>query len=63
MLMVESTNNIYGTVRNPFNLELTAGGSSGGEAALVAARGSILGSATDGDGSIRIPAAHCGLCK
>lgn len=61
--MVESINNIFGTVRNPYNLELSVGGSSGGEAALLAANGSILGSGTDGGGSLRFPAAHCGLCK
>ncbi|OKL56486.1 hypothetical protein UA08_08361 [Talaromyces atroroseus] len=60
-LMVESINNIFGTVRNPYNPQLSAGGSSGGEAALVAAKGSILGSGTDGGGSIRFPAAFCGL--
>jgi amidase len=59
--MVESINNIFGTVRNPYNLYLCAGGSSGGEAALVAAKGSILGSGTDGGGSIRFPATFCGL--
>jgi amidase len=46
---------------NPINLELTAGGSSGGEGALIAMRGSILGVATDIAGSIRIPALCCGL--
>lgn len=62
-LMVESISNVFGTVRNPHNLALSAGGSSGGEAALLAARGSVLGSATDGGGSIRFPAAFCGVCK
>lgn len=61
--MVESINNIFGTVKNPYNLALTCGGSSGGEACLVAAKGSILGSGTDGGGSLRFPAAHCGLCE
>jgi amidase len=63
LLMVESINNIFGTVKNPYNLALSAGGSSGGEACLVAARGSILGSGSDGGGSLRFPAAHCGTCK
>lgn len=62
-LMVESINNVFGTSKNPCNLALSVGGSSGGEAGLVAARGSILGSATDGGGSIRFPAAFCGLCE
>ncbi|RFU25065.1 hypothetical protein B7463_g11272, partial [Scytalidium lignicola] len=61
LLMVESINNIFGTVKNPYNLALTVGGSSGGEACLVAAKGSILGSGTDGGGSLRFPSAHCGL--
>lgn len=61
--MVESINNVFGTAKNPHNLELSAGGSSGGEASLVAAKGSVLGSATDGGGSIRFPAAFCGLCE
>ncbi|KAL4963271.1 amidase signature domain-containing protein [Aspergillus stella-maris] len=60
-LMVESINNVFGTVMNPFNTGLSAGGSSGGEAAIVGARGAIIGSATDGGGSIRFPAAFCGL--
>lgn len=60
-LMVESITNVFGIVRNPHNPQLSAGGSSGGEAALVAAKGSILGSGTDGGGSIRFPAMFCGL--
>ena len=42
-LMVESISNTIGVVSNPLNLSLSAGGSSGGEAALIAAQGSILG--------------------
>jgi amidase len=61
--MVESINNVFGTTSNPYNTALSAGGSSGGESALIAAKGSILGSATDGGGSIRMPAAFCGLCE
>ena len=63
LLMVESINNIFGTVKNPRNLKLSVGGSSGGEGALLAAKGSILGSGTDGGGSLRFPAAFCGVCK
>lgn len=63
LLMVESINNVFGTTRNPFNLSLSAGGSSGGESALVAAKGAILGTGTDGGGSIRLPSSFCGLCK
>lgn len=46
---------------NPHNTNLTAGGSSGGEGALVAFRGSVLGAGTDIAGSIRIPSLCCGV--
>lgn len=62
-LMVESINNVFGTTKNPYNLALSVGGSSGGEAGLVMARGSVLASGTDGGGSIRFPSAFCGLCE
>jgi amidase len=51
----------YGPTRNPWDLERTAGGSSGGAAAAVAAGMVAAAHATDGGGSIRIPASHCGL--
>ncbi|PKY06707.1 alpha-glucosidase [Aspergillus campestris IBT 28561] len=57
----DSQNNIYGRTLNPRNTNLTAGGSSGGEGALVAFRGSILGVGTDVAGSVRIPALCCGV--
>jgi len=56
MMTPDSHNNIFGRTRNPHKLSLTAGGSSGGEGALVAMRGSPLGIGTDIAGSIRIPA-------
>ncbi|KDQ18231.1 hypothetical protein BOTBODRAFT_155367 [Botryobasidium botryosum FD-172 SS1] len=61
LLALETENNIYGTTRNPFNLKLSPGGSSGGESALISGHGSPLGIGTDIGGSVRIPAAFCGL--
>jgi amidase len=52
---------VYGRTLNPFNRKLTSGGSSGGEGALVAFRGSPIGLAADIGGSIRSPAANNGL--
>ena len=50
-----------GATLNPWRKGLSPGGSSGGSAAVVAARGLAMAHATDGGGSIRIPAALCGL--
>lgn len=52
---------LWGATRNPWNLELSSGGSSGGAAAAVAAGILPAAQASDGGGSIRIPASHCGL--
>ena len=60
LLHMESDNHM-GRVLNPYNIHLSAGGSSGGEAALVALRGSVLGVGSDLGGSIRAPSAFCGL--
>jgi len=57
----ESDNHIYGRTNNPYDLSRTAGGSSGGEAALIAACGSPLGLGSDAAGSVRLPAYFCGI--
>ncbi len=54
-------NPVFPTCRNPWNLERTPGGSSSGSGAAVAAGIGPLAVASDGGGSIRIPAAHCGI--
>jgi aspartyl-tRNA(Asn)/glutamyl-tRNA(Gln) amidotransferase subunit A len=51
----------YGAVKNPWNLERIPGGSSGGSAAAVAARLAPIATGTDTGGSVRQPAAYCGI--
>ncbi|KAH6952198.1 hypothetical protein FAVG1_08553 [Fusarium avenaceum] len=60
MMTADSHNNIFGRVLNPRNTALGAGGSSGGEGALLAFRGAPIGVGTDIAGSVRIPALCCG---
>lgn len=59
----ECENPLYGRTNNPWNLERTCGGSSGGEGAIIAAGGSPLGLGTDIGGSLRYPAAYCGIAS
>ncbi|XP_018357628.1 PREDICTED: fatty-acid amide hydrolase 2-A isoform X2 [Trachymyrmex cornetzi] len=54
-------NKITGITRNPYDTRRTAGGSSGGEAALLGSGASILGLASDICGSVRLPAMFCGI--
>ena len=63
LMSFESNNPVYGRSNNPWNLDRAPGGSSGGEGAIVAAGGSALGIGTDIGGSVRIPAAFCGVAS
>ena len=57
----ETDNPVFGRTNNPLDLKLTAGGSSGGEAAAIAAHLSVAGIGSDLSGSIRVPAHFCGI--
>ncbi|KAL0275362.1 UNVERIFIED_CONTAM: hypothetical protein PYX00_003226 [Menopon gallinae] len=57
----ETNNPVFGKTNNPYNLNRTAGGSSGGEGSLITSCGSPLGIGSDIGGSIRIPAAFNGI--
>lgn len=61
LMMGESVNNVFGRTVNPRNKQLTTGGSSGGESALITFRASFLGVGTDIGGSIRQPCSYTGL--
>jgi amidase len=61
LLMYETDNFITGRTNNPWDISKTAGGSSGGEAAAIAAFCSAGGIGSDGGGSIRVPAHFCGI--
>jgi amidase len=56
----DTENAVIGQTRNPHNASRSPGGSSGGEAALIAAGGSPLGLGSDTGGGLRVPAAFCG---
>ena len=59
----ESDNLIFGRTNNPYALDRTSGGSSGGEAALIASCGSPFGLGSDAAGSVRLPAHYCGIAS
>lgn len=61
LLSYVCSNSVYGTTKNPRNHERVPGGSSGGDAALVAAKGAAFGTGSDLAGSLRIPGAMCGV--
>ncbi|KAJ7492390.1 general amidase [Mycena latifolia] len=61
LMWPETFNHIFGRTTNPHNRSLTSGGSSGGEGALIALKGSPLGVGSDIGGSVRIPAGFCGV--
>jgi len=62
LMAYETDNSLSGKTSNPWNLERSAGGSSGGEAAAIASGCSAGGVGSDGGGSIRVPAHFCGIC-
>ncbi|NWU23234.1 VDHAP protein, partial [Dyaphorophyia castanea] len=62
MINYDCSNPIFGQTLNPLNPQKSPGGSSGGEGALIAGGGSILGIGSDVAGSIRLPSSFCGLC-
>ena len=62
LMAYETDNLLYGRTNNPWNLDVTAGGSSGGESAAIASGCSAAGFGSDGGGSIRVPAHFCGIC-
>ena len=63
LMAYETDNLLYGRTNNPWDLERTAGGSSGGEAAAIAAGLSAGGLGSDSGGSVREPAHFCGICS
>lgn len=60
-MWMEANNGVYGRSRNPFALNRTTGGSSGGEGAIIGAAGSVMGLGSDVGGSIRMPSFFNGI--
>src|SRR5262249_1605178 len=63
LIFSESDNRVYGKTNNPHNPYFTCGGSSGGEGAIIGAGASPVGIGSDIGGSVRFPAAFCGICS
>jgi Asp-tRNA(Asn)/Glu-tRNA(Gln) amidotransferase A subunit family amidase len=62
LMAYETDNLLYGRTANPWNLDYTAGGSSGGESCAIAAGMSVAGLGSDSGGSVREPAHFTGIC-
>jgi amidase len=63
LMAYETDNLLHGRTRNPWDLERTPGGSSGGESAAIAAGMSAAGLGSDSGGSVRVPAHFTGICS
>lgn len=63
LMAYESANLVHGRVANPWDIERTPGGSSGGESAAIAAGLSAAGLGSDSGGSVRVPAHFTGICS
>jgi amidase len=63
LMAYETANLLYGQTRNPWDLERSPGGSSGGESAAIAAGFSAAGLGSDSGGSVRVPAHFTGICS
>ena len=63
LMAYETDNRLYGRTNNPWNLDYTPGGSSGGESAAIAAGLSAGGFGSDSGGSVRVPAHFTGICS
>jgi amidase len=63
LMAYETDNLLYGQTRNPWDLERSPGGSSGGESAAIAAGMSAAGLGSDSGGSVRVPAHFTGICS
>jgi Asp-tRNA(Asn)/Glu-tRNA(Gln) amidotransferase A subunit family amidase len=61
MFSFESSNPLWGRTTNPYSSEFTCGGSSGGEAAVLAMDGAVFGIGSDIGGSLRMPPGYCGI--